>query len=152
MAVEQALACVGIYPASIKSPDTKVAYEERDDYKNGWNAGSMKVSEMAYMALEKLAPEDDQDMDLLIAADVGWMRDDGGFYLDMNDTFHWASSDSERVPDDATSTVAQLFRSYGRLGLMYWVAEQRGYDPSLVEDYTEGIKYVRKQEKKRLTR
>ncbi len=46
-------------------------------------------------------------------------------YVNLNDTFAWALSDCEHVPDEELPRVARLFYRYGFCGVLHWVVERR---------------------------
>jgi hypothetical protein len=62
-------------------------------------------------------------------AEVGWLRVDGKFDLNLSDTFYYACADCEEVPVEQLGEVARLFKLYGFWGAVYWAAKRRGHDP-----------------------
>ena len=145
--IESVLDTTGIYPASVVGGDKP--YKKRDDYKNGWNACAMEMTDQISKALAEAWKESEQDLTMLLLADV--INDDHGHYvLDMNDTFYYACADGEEVKPEEIKEVARLFRWYGFPGLNYWVAGKRGHDPEIPQ-HREEVEYVRGKEKKEPT-
>ena len=71
--------------------------------------------------------------------------------LNMNDTWAWACSDGEYVPDEELPEVAGLFVRYGWAGILYWVSERRDSLTSEFEDNNRLIEFVRNEERLRNT-
>lgn len=67
--------------------------------------------------------------------------------LNLNDTFAWACSESEYVPDEELPRLAELFWRYGYCGVLYWVSERRGGYKSEFHDINRFIQFVREEEK-----
>lgn len=134
---------IGIYPAAIIGEG---GYEERDDYKNGWNDAALELIKKMYAMIEKHSSSDlSDDLMLLTLADVGWYED-GEFVLNMNDTWAWASAFGQSVPKDKIGEVAKLYRSYGWMGLVYWVSKQNDNMTSEFKDINRFIEIVEHEE------
>lgn len=140
---------MGIYPQAIKGHGDERDYTERDGYKNGWNAAVMEYGTALAEAAARAASSADEDLLLLLDADVGWITD-GKFRLNMNDTWGWAIADSELVPPEKMREVATLFRRYGEPGLFYWVSEQRERLASEFHHINRFIEFVRREEELRI--
>ena len=143
--IESVLETTGIYPRAVQGGDEP--YEKRSDHQNGWNAAVMEISKRIGEALKESWKEVDEDLTLLLLADV--INDDHGHYvLNMNDTFYFATADGEEVKPEEIKEVARLFSYYGFAGLTYWVAEKRGHDPE-ISSSREEVEYVRSKEQKK---
>lgn len=71
---------------------------------------------------------------------TGTLHDDAGSpALNMSDTFAYACGESELVPADALLEVIGIYRSFGWVGCICWVAKRRNEDP--VIEYTEDPVY-----------
>lgn len=140
-AVWAALETVGVYPKSVHGPG---GYEERTPYHEGWNAATHDVTDKVMKALALVESADD-DLTLLLVADLGWTRPDGSFVLNVNDTFYYATADCEEVPAGEVAAVARLFRRYGYHGVNYWVATRRGHNPQIPK-YARGVAWVQGEE------
>lgn len=66
--------------------------------------------------------------------------------LDMNDTFGWACTMGEKVPDASLVEVARLYKQYGYCGMVYWVSEQNNQVRSEFHDINRFIDFVRQEE------
>lgn len=66
--------------------------------------------------------------------------------LNMNDVWGWACADGEHVPDEDLPRVAELFRRYGKCGILYWVSERNGRYRSEFHDINRFIDFVREEE------
>lgn len=138
---------MGIYPAAMKGCGEEHDYEQRDGYKNGWNACVMeygsKISAAVYSAQEKWSEEEH-----LFAADTSAfhkMGDQWGVFL--NDTWYYACADWEPIPKEKYNEVAKWYKDWGWGGLLYWVYLQRKHEPQVesalkrfrvVQGYVEG--------------
>lgn len=69
-----------------------------------------------------------------------------GLWINLNDVFGWACSDTEQVQDDELIPVACLFRQYGWCGVLYWVSQKRGGSHSEFKDINRYIEFVRNEE------
>jgi hypothetical protein len=118
--------------------------KNRTEWQDGWNSSLMAYSKRLYKIIEENFDEYTNDILFLQLAKAGYMRD-GKFVLGMNDTFHWGCSASEEVPKKDLHAVVELYRRFGDSGLLYWVAQKRGYDPdSEMKDSLRAVKHVRK--------
>lgn len=84
----------------------------------------------------------DEDSDLLEDEGPEWLQT-----LNMNDTWGWASAFGEYVPDDQLPIVAELYRSYGWCGILYWVSERNNQMKSEFQDINRFVEFVRYEEK-----
>lgn len=137
----------GIYPAAVKGCGEERDYEQRDGFKNGWNAAIMQYGQ-SFGKIVARASEcvQDSDLQMLINANVGWLND-GKLSLNMNDTWAWACASVEPVPPEEVKEVARLFRSYGFAGLLYWVSKRNDDLRSEFHDINRMIDFVRNEEK-----
>ena len=92
----------------------------------------------------------DEALKLLNAADIFFDEDEDtpGRWLNLNDTFFWASADCEEVADEELPDLGRLFWSYGMCGVYYWVACKRGWTHDTVEflDVRRFIQFVTREE------
>lgn len=137
---------MGIYPSAVKGCDKEHDYEQRNGFKNGWNAAVMEYGGALRDAVKRATKGTSDDKSLLLAADVGWLRT-GVFYLNMNDTWGWACAWAEEVPDDKIKDVTRLYRKWGCAGLDYWVSEQNEQMRSEFFDINRAVDFVRAEEK-----
>ncbi len=66
--------------------------------------------------------------------------------LNQNDTWGWALSFGQHVPDDKLVEVAELYSRYGDCGVLYWVSEQNNQMRSEFEDINRYVDFVRMEE------
>ena len=66
--------------------------------------------------------------------------------LNQNDTWGWALSWGQHVPDDQLPVVAELFWRYGNGGILYWVSRQNDNMRSEFHDVNRQIEFVHKEE------
>jgi hypothetical protein len=52
---------MGMYPAAIVSLDKEIAYEQRDGFKNGWNAACMEFVNKATAIVFRVYPDVDMN-------------------------------------------------------------------------------------------
>ena len=45
--------------------------------------------------------------------------------LNLNDAYYWGTSDAEVVSDEEMPRLAELFRRYGRCGVLYWASRRK---------------------------
>lgn len=60
--------------------------------------------------------------------DVGFWANEG-FCINCGDTFAYACSDAEEIPDGELPLVANLYDQFGYDGVVAWIANNRGCDP-----------------------
>lgn len=137
---------IGIYPAAVRGLGEEKDYEQRDGFKNGWNAALIEHGQAFNAIVEKAAADLPTDLVLLLAADVGFLQPDGSFFLNFNDTWGWACADGEVVPPDEIKTVARLFRAWGWPGLLYWATTKRAGLRSEFKDNNRFIDFVAREE------
>lgn len=136
---------MGIYPAAVKCYNDERDYEQRDGFKNGWNACVIEYGRAIDAAVERAKEGVSEDLQMLLAADVGSLHN-GVLELNMNDTWMWACSDGEEVPEEEIPEVARLFKWYGHCGLLYWVSRKRGGLRSEFHDNNRFIDFVAHEE------
>lgn len=137
----------GIYPAAIKGYGDERDYEQRDGFKNGWNAAIMEYGQQFGKIVARASEYvQDDDLQMLIHANVGWVND-GKLSLNMNDTWAWACASMEPVPPEEVKEVARLFRRYGFAGLLYWVSKRNDDMRSEFQDINRRIDFVRNEER-----
>jgi len=135
---------MGIYPQACISHDKEESYEQRDGWKNGWNACVTEYGKRFSEVLQQDFGKYTDDILFLSLSGAGWIKD-GKFLLNMNDTFCWACADAEEVPFEELKDAVSLFSNFGYDGLIYWVAEKRGIDPSTdIPDARKAVKRIRK--------
>ena len=85
---------------------------------------------------------------LLAASQMLFDEDDErpAMTINLNDQFCWACADAETIPDDQVVAVANLFRTYGWGGILYWVSERRGGMRSEFADINRTIEFVRQEQ------
>jgi len=135
---------MGIYPQAMKGFGDERDYEQRDGYKNGWNACVMEYGQKISEVLRK-AGEPWSEPERLFAASGEYyifVREDDGWSVFLNDTWYYACADLEPIPPCDYEKVADLFRRFGEAGVHYWVSVQRGYDPQIPR-YERRVKAVR---------
>jgi hypothetical protein len=140
--IRDALLTAGIYPKTVIDEE---GIKERTAYQDGWNACLMEISKKIWDQLKMLSEQEDENFALLSLIDAGWVDEEGNFDLNMNDTFHFATSDVETLNREQAKEVVRFFKTYGFKGIDYWVATHRGYDPE-IPYYKERVKDVRAQE------
>jgi len=141
-AVQDVLATTGIYPQSRTDDNGKTT--KRTEWEVGWNAAILHISKEIFKQFDIMSKGIDEDLALLLLADVGWFRGKD-LMLNMNDTFHYACADCEIVESFEFKEVARLFKTYGGRGIDYWVAQKRGYNPEIPK-YKQGVEEVRARE------
>lgn len=110
---------MGIYPKAVQSQDKEQSYQERDGFKNGWNACVMECIPKIKEKLGLYESPWTEPEKLFIAADDGCFYYNDGWHIFLNDTWYWACSDCEEIPKDKYEEVADLFRAFGRaVGIM----------------------------------
>lgn len=55
----------------------------------------------------------------------------GRWYLNLNDTWYYASADGEFIEKNEYEEIADWFRKYGRAGLLYWAYLKRKTYPQI---------------------
>ena len=74
---------------------------------------------------DKLTPQEITNAVAIFEADDEYCfcqdNDDSEWYVPLNDTWYYASADGEDIPLDQYKIVADLYRQYGRCGVLYWV-------------------------------
>ncbi len=139
----------GIYPAAIKRFGDERAYEQRTGFQNGWNAAIMEYGKAFGAAVSRAKQGMNQNLQMLLNADVGSLTGEGDLEINMNDVWGWASADSERVPKDQIEEVARLFFKYGWCGILYWSSERNTGGKSEFHDVNRFIEFVRREEELR---
>ncbi len=136
---------MGIYPRAVHGLGAERDYEQRDGYKNGWNACVIEYG-AAIRAVVHQAGQPWTEPERLFAA-VGkylFWHEKEGWEVFLNDTWHYACADCEPIPAEQYETVAGWFKRFGEAGVLYWVALQRGYDPEIPR-YQNLVEMVRRQ-------
>lgn len=137
---------LGMYPQAVRGYGDERDYEQRDGYKNGWNAAIMAHGAAFDAIVERASEGFDDNVAMLTAADVGYQKEDGSFLLVFNDTWSWASADAEIVASDEISEVARLYRSWGWAGLLYWATTKHPGLRSEFKDNNRFIDFVAREE------
>ena len=57
----------------------------------------------------------------------------------MNDTFFYASADSDEVKEEDILKIIKIYKEYGSVGLTCWCAVERDHEPCI--EYTEDEVY-----------
>lgn len=138
---------MGIYPQAIKGMGEEKDYEQRDGYKNGWNAAVLNYGQSLSKAVfEAMDEQTNQDTEMLLASGLLEVYQDG-YYINVGDTFAWACADAESVSKEQIPEVARLFKDYGWCGVLYWVAIlQRKGETSEFYDINRFIEFVKFEE------
>jgi len=124
---------VGIYPKAVKTGNPEIDYEERDDYKKGWNDGSREVYQALWEILRKAELEISRAETMFLLYEDMFLHMDDKWYVNLSDTWYYSSSDKEEIPTEKYDEVFNLVRRFGYYGLLYWVYQQRGHYPHIPE-------------------
>lgn len=130
---------IGMYPGAVKGFNDERDYEQRDGFKNGWNAAVIAHGAAFDKVVEQAERGISDDVLMLLAADAGHLRADGAFFLNFNDTWAWACADGEVVAADEIADVAKLFRAWGWAGLLYWATTKR---PGLRSEFKDNNRFI----------
>jgi hypothetical protein len=126
---------MGVYPAAVKGRSAETSYEQRDGFKNGWNACIMEYGAKLDYAIDNACTEL-SSAERLFLADGDYYNfyydQEDGWSIFLNDTWYFASADGERIPKEKYEEVASWYRKYGGAGVLYWVYLQRGHMPSIL--------------------
>jgi hypothetical protein len=117
---------MGIYPAAVQGCGEH-DYEQRDGYKNGWNACIMEYGVKLDKAIFD-ASEPWSTPERLFSADDGYtfrFNSEEGWLVSLGDTWYYACADDEPIPPAAYNEVLNWYHDYGRAGVLYWVYLQR---------------------------
>lgn len=124
----------GIYPKAVKGYGDERDYEQRDGFKNGWNACIMeygkKFCEIAYSGGSPWC-----EYEKIFASGPCFEQMDGIWGVMLNDTWYYACSDFEEIKPEEYKDVVKYYHNYGYIGVLYWVYLKRGHLPGI--DYTE---------------
>lgn len=71
-------------------------------------------------------------------------------FINMNDVWGWASAYGEHVKDEELIEVADLFKSYGWAGILYWVSKKNDNMRSEFYDNNRFIDFVANEERIKL--
>ena len=129
---ERAIDDLGIYPKSIVGGPN--AYEERNDYQNGWNEAIMKYTHKMVVYENFLGGLSDEVKSALVTLlfDDSIMlheRDDKvSVWINVNDTFYYAA-DMEDIAIEDLPTLAYMYEHYDDDGIVAWVAKKRDMEP-----------------------
>lgn len=124
--------CMGIYPRAVSGYNDERDYEQRDGYKNGWNAAVMEYGKEIDSAIDRARSEIDDDLLLFSADDETFRKNpDGSYSVFLNDTWYYACGDSEQIEPTDVATVAKWYRKFGRCGVYVWVADKRGHNSQI---------------------
>jgi len=137
---------MGMYPAAVSGCNDERDYKQRDGYKNGWNAAVIEYTTACEKVIEQAHIGISDDLVMLLAADVGYLKADGTFFLNFSDTWAWACADGEVVAPNEFSEVARLFRHWGWVGLLYWATTKRPGLRSEFKDINRFIDFVAREE------
>lgn len=121
---------IGVYPQAVLGGD--YPYEKRTDFMQGWNACvcnyGHEISKAIYRSLTPFAEPEEV---FAIGNEFTFLRMDGKWYVFLNDTWYYATSDSEEMPEEEWPKIVDLYKSYGNAGVMYWVYLRRGHLPQI---------------------
>ncbi len=130
---------IGMHSASVNGV-------HRDEFKTGWNKGLMELNRITCVICEHYhkLPEDCQQKLLEMLADEAIYIscfDDDKIRIDIlvNDTFYYATSDSESIETEDLLIIHGLWEKFGYDGLVAWVSKKRGVEP-LKEAQTNGYR------------
>lgn len=121
----------GIYPQAVKGHGDERDYEQRDGFKNGWNAAVREYVRRVEDVLDVYSCPWDSPEYLFSAADGIIDRHGSEWYVNLSDTWYWACADAETIPKDEYKLVAEMFKHLGASGLLYWARQKRGHDPTI---------------------
>lgn len=125
---------MGLYPAALKGHSEEKDYEQRDGFKNGWNACVCEYGRKLNHAIE-VSTESANNTDKLFLADgenTFYYGSESGWNVFLNDTWYYACGDLEEIPKEKENEVAKWYRDYGSIGVLYWVYLQRKHLPDIV--------------------
>lgn len=148
---------MGIYPKSIKGGPN--AYEERNDYQNGWNDAVMAYTHKLVVYegfINSLAEEQRVALETLLFDESLHLaeRDDKvHIWLCVNDTFYYAA-DAEDVSVSDLPLLAKLYEQFDWKGLVAWVARKRDMEPlerkfEKTEEYERALAYIDEHSKEK---
>ena len=137
---------IGVYPAAVRGCNDERDYEQRDGFKNGWNAALMEYGSSFRAAVERARVGISSDVVMLVAADVASILPDGRLEINFSDTWAWASSFLEDVRQDEIPEVARLYRAWGWCGLLYWATVNNPGLRSEFKDINRFIDFVKREE------
>lgn len=125
--IDSLLGFYDIAPAFVKEGEEVI---DQIEYHNGYFQGHLDFIERYYNMLDCIKEIGSEGLVKLLELEVGWFHmKSKKFLLNMNDMFAWACADCEEVDEKDYKEVLRLYGKYGHDGLIYWVAEKRGYDP-----------------------
>ncbi len=139
---------MGIYPAAVKGLSKEKDYDQRDGFKNGWNAAVIEYGSALDAAAERASEGMSDELQMLLGANLGSLRD-GVLHLNMNDVWGWACAYSEEVPPEKLEEVSGLYKRWGWAGILYWTSEQNDGMQSEFKDNNRFIEFVRFEEELR---
>jgi len=123
---------MGVYPASMRGFGEETDYEQRDGYKNGWNACYSDFFERVDKILDSAGKEWDSNSRLFAADEEYSFRwANGQWHVILNDTWYYACADGEEISKEQEEEVAGYYRQFGCAGVLYWVHLQRKSLPEI---------------------
>jgi hypothetical protein len=137
---------VSIWPAAIRGCGPDKDYEERDGYKNGWNAAVSDLTDKIAKSLDRAKEGLDADSALLLASEYVIKHGDK-LLLIQSDTWGWAYCHTRVIKKEQIAEAADLFRRWGSAGLLYWETQQPdGIQKSEFKDINRFIAFVKQEE------
>lgn len=130
-ALESVSGQIGVYPQAVSGMGEEHDYKERDGYKNGWNACHMNYLREVNKALRAIDERMSHAEQLFLTLDDFFMKSDSGWNVFISDTWYWGCADAEFIPVDEYDLVADIVKSYGYVGLLFWVFKKRGHMPKV---------------------
>ncbi len=125
---------LGIYCQTIVNVDG--SRTERTEWQNGWNAAVIADSKIKVRLRDfAKAMSDDASIAMLELLKCGALNvvaennNVVSMYLNMNDTFYYASADDEEVKASELEDIYELYKKYGHSGVTAWSSHKRNELP-----------------------
>lgn len=128
----KALDSIGLYPKSIVGGEN--AYEERNEYQNGWNEALISYTEsMSALTgfINSLDEKNKQAIETMMFSDAFMLNlhdNKVNMWLCVNDVFYPAA-DAEDISLEDLPVLAELYEQYDYPGIVAWVAKKRNIEP-----------------------
>ena len=88
-------------------------------YRFGWNDGQEEFAESIEKCMRQ--KEDYALTDYFLFHIDDFWKDGDDWYIQLSDTWYYATADGEYVPEEHYEDVIKMHRAYGRAGLLWWV-------------------------------
>lgn len=140
---------LGIYCKTIINADGSKT--ERTPWQDGWNAAIIadsKAQKRIINFFKTLTNDVIEAIVSLHAENLIWLHCDKDkpieLFLNMNDTFYYASADDEEIKISEVLEVYELWKKYSHHGIIAWVAKNRKIEP-IVEWQTPEYEAAKKE-------